>query len=387
MIAKSKTILNKERIFFIGFSLYLIQAFIRTTMYKEIIPFSILKLIKTIAIILVLVEIITDKYTIKKIIIIIGTLVFFGFSLMESTYSILLEYSILIIGAKDISFRKIVKIFFYIELPLLLITIISSQIGIIQDLVYYRSDHNTYRHSFGVVYPTDFVAHVFFLCLAYMYIKGRDVKWYQIVIISLIAIITYYLCDTRLDSICIAMLCLLGLQYKFNLIKYKNIIIKYGLIFSFLICEVISIYMTINYDPSNDIHFNVNDMLSGRLRIGNMMYNDYGVKMFGQYIEDHGWGGSLTFNYDVYNYIDCSYLRILLKYGLVISILITIINIIISIKFYKTKNYDLLLVSLLIAINSIVAQHYIDFSYNFLLLVYLAKLDDKNCIEEYINVD
>ncbi len=383
MTLRSKITLDKKMVFLIGFSLYLIQSFLQTTMYIKVIPSTIFRLIRLVSIALVMMKIMTDKYSINQLAIIFITLILFGFSLIESTYSILLEYTILIIGAKDISFNRIVKVFFKVELILLIITIISSNIGIIEDLVYIRSKNNKYRHSFGVGYPTDFVAHIFFLCLAYVYIKGKNIKWYNNIIICLIAIVTYYFCDTRLDSILIFVITIISLLYKYNKINFKNVFVKYGLVFAFLICEVVSIYLSINYDSTNEVYVQMNKLLSSRLRIGNMMYNDYGVNLFGQYIDDHGAGGSVVFQYDEYNYIDCSYLRILLKYGLLISIIITIINIFMAKKLYKTQNYYLLLLSLLISVNSMIAQHYIDFSYNFLLLVYLSKLDDNiNTISE-----
>ena len=377
MIRKSNIILDKEKMFLMGFSIYLIQSFLRTTMFTEMVPSILFNILRLLGIGLVLFKIIFDKYTIKKIAVIFITVIMFFFTLIESTYSILLEYAILIIGAKDVSFKKIINIYFKINMVLLLITIISSKIGIIEDLVYYRAKNDRYRHSFGVVYPTDFAAHVFFLCLAYFYLKGKNIKWYQILLVLLSAIFVYYYCDARLDAICIILVVLMSLVYKFNLINFKNWFIKYGLIFSFLICEILSIYLTINYNPSNSFYAKINDLLSSRLRIGNMMYDEYGIKIFGQKIEDHGYGGSLTFEYDTYNYIDCSYLRILLKYGLATSIILTLFNLIISKKMYRDQNYDILLILLLISINSIVAQHYIDFSYNFLLLAYLARLEDK----------
>lgn len=377
MVTKSKITLNKETIFLIGFSFYLIQAFLKTTMFREVIPSFLFSFIKLVGISLVVFKIGVEKYTVKKILILFITFIIFFLSFWKSTYSILLEYAIFVIGAKGISFKKIANLYFKINFVLLMITIISSQIGIIEDLVYYRKDKDKYRHSFGAVYPTDFAAHVFFLSLAYVYKKDKKITWYQIVCILTSALLIYQFCDARLDAICIVLVAFISLCNKWNVIYFKNFFVKYGLIFSFLICGALSLFLTINYDNSNEFYIKTNELLSSRLRIGNMMYHEYGIKMFGQLVEDHGFGGSLTFEYEVYNYIDCSYLRILLKYGLVSSILITILNIVISQKLYKTQNYNILLLLLLVSINSMVAQHYIDFSYNFLLLIYLANLENE----------
>lgn len=379
-----KTKYNKEEIFLIGFALYLVQAFLKTTMFKEVLPLKILSIIKYIGLVLVLYKIIDDKYTIKKILIILITFMAFCITLFQSTYSILLEYFILIIGAKDVKFRKIINLYFKISLLLLILTIISAKLGIIENLVYFRRSNGRYREAFGIIYPTDFAAHVLFICLSYIALRDKKITIIDIFLLIVVAILVYYYCDARLDAICIALTALVGWIYKYNLINFKNFFIKYGLIFSFLICEIISIYLTVNYTSSSSFYVKVNELLTSRLRIGNMMYEDYGIKMFGQVINDHGFGGELKFEYDKYNYIDCSYLRILLKYGLVVSFIITIFNIIISKKIYKSQNYIMLLIFFIVSINSIVAQHYIDFSYNFLLLIYLAEMEDENISIENI---
>ncbi|MCI8291274.1 MAG: hypothetical protein HFJ25_03350 [Clostridia bacterium] len=375
---------NKEEIFLIGFVLYLIQSFMRTTMFKEIIPVRIFSVVKYIGLIFVLYKIIDDKYTIKRILVIFMILTAFLVTLIESTYSILLEYFILIIGAKDVEWKKIVNLYFKTICILLILTIISAKLGIIENLVYFRKSNGRYREAFGVIYPTDFAAHVLFLCLSYIALKDRKITVIESLFIIGIALLVYYYCDARLDAICIMLAAFISFVYKWNLINFKNFFVKYGLIFSFFICEILSIYLTINYNSSSKFYTEVNDLLTSRLRIGNMMYEEYGITMFGQLIEDHGFGGNLKFEYDVYNYIDCSYLRILLKYGLAVSFIITIFNIIISKKIYKNQNYIMLLIFFIVSVNSIAAQHYIDFSYNFLLLIYLAKMEDENISIENI---
>ena len=132
---------NKEEIFLIGFVLYLIQSFMRTTMFKEIIPVRIFSVVKYIGLIFVLYKIIDDKYTIKRILVIFMILTAFLVTLIESTYSILLEYFILIIGAKDVEWKKIVNLYFKTICILLILTIISAKLGIIENLVYFRKSN------------------------------------------------------------------------------------------------------------------------------------------------------------------------------------------------------------------------------------------------------
>lgn len=376
MIQRNKKItLSKEDVFIMAFSLYYIQAFLRTTMFVNSLPNIFFSIMKFSSFFLVLTKILfMDKYSSKKIIRIISITCLFIFSTFFSSYRVLMEYLIFILGANEVSLRKVVKTYLVIGILLLIVTIICAKLGIIENLIYQREGKK--RESFGVCYPTDFVAHILFICMAFMYLKGKNMRWYNYLIITLIAGITYYLCDTRLDSGCMILAAVLDFIYNKNLIKFDMKFVKYGLIFSYIICATISIYLSVNYNKYSNFYKEVDKLLSSRLRIGNMMYNDYGVKLLGQQIDDHGWGGSLEFKYDKYNYIDCSYLRVLLKYGLVIFSIVMIANFVISIKLYKDGNYLELIIFTLIAMNSIIAQHLIDFSYNFLLLIYFSQINE-----------
>ena len=381
--------LNKERVFYIGFSLYLIVAFIRTTMFIDIIPSIFLKFLKYLELAFIFCKIIfMQKYSKNKLIIAICCGFIFLLSFCFSTYRLLLEYLLIIIAAKDVPIKKIIKIYLIIVIPMLIITIVCSKLGVIENLIYSRN--GKMRQALGVNYPTDFAAYIFFITLAYIALKDGKMKLHNYLVILIIAILVYELTNARLDviSIFIVLFLLFINQLKINLFKTK--IIKYFFICSFLLFSFMAIFFTINYNPDNSNYVLADKLFSGRLRIGNKMYNEYGIKMFGQEIDDHGWGGDLEENYEYeeYNYIDSSYLRIILKNGLIVFILIMISNLYLCYKFYNNKQYIMLIVCFMISLNSLVAQHYTDFSYNFLITAYMARLPQKNenKLEEQKNV-
>ena len=367
---------RNEQIYIIAFSLYLFQSFVTTTMFTAIIPSLFLTFIKWFAVILVFIKIFMEKYSSKQFIIISITSILIIISALVSTYNNLCIFLIFIIGAYNIPLKKIVKTYFYLCLMLLIITMISAKLGIIEDLIYIRNGKS--RNSFGIVYPTDFAAHVFFLMVAYIYLKGKNINLYNYLTLILISLLVYFFCYTRLDVACMVLLIIISIIYKKNKLNFNNKLIKFLLVFSFSICAFIALFLTFNYDYKNETYAKIDQFMSGRLTIGRMMLNQYDIKLFGQEINDYGYGGSLTFKHNTYNYIDCSYLRILLKYGLVTFSILIVLNVFYYHKLYVNGNYMLLLLMLLVAINSIIAQHYLDFSYNFLLLAYLTKVED-NC--------
>lgn len=381
---KIKIKLNKEQVFFIGFSLYLLANFLYTTMFTMVIPIILIKLIKYFGLLLILYKVVfMEKYHKKEIILMLVCGSIFAISFFASTYKNLLEYLLIIFGAKDISINKIIKNFLKIIVSFLIITIISSKIGLIENLTYIRN--NVKRQSFGIIYPTDFAAYIFYIVCAYIALKDGKLKVHHYVLIVIVSLIVYLLTNARLDILSIFIVLFLTFLSGLKIDWLKNKFVKYSLIYSFLICAFIAIFFTIKYNSTNKIYITFDNIFSGRLSIGNKMYNKYGVKLFGQKIEDHGWGKYSTedFKYDEYNFIDSTYLRIILKFGVIPFIVLVCSNIYLCFKFYNNKKYTLLFICMIISINSIVAQHYLDISYNFLIIAYMAKLSlDENIVNE-----
>lgn len=53
---------------------------------------------------------------------------------------LLLETGLFIIGARKIDYKKILKVYLAIEIPLTLITLMAARLGIIENLVYHRGE-------------------------------------------------------------------------------------------------------------------------------------------------------------------------------------------------------------------------------------------------------
>ena len=82
---------------------------------------------------------------------------------------LLLETGLFIIGARKIDYKKILKVYLAIEIPLTLITLMAARLGIIENLVYHRGEQ--VRMTFGFVYPTNFVSHLMFIIAAWIAIR------------------------------------------------------------------------------------------------------------------------------------------------------------------------------------------------------------------------
>ena len=369
-----------ELIYLTAFSTLLTVAMLKTTMFHVYISSTIMQIIRLISMSFLLVKIfILDKYSLKQLFIIAMIEVFMIAAWRLSGYSIMFELSCLVIAAKDVSFKKIVRNYFYIVVGIMIMAFIAMKFGWIEHIVYSRN--GKYRYSFGIIYCTDFAAHVFYSILAYCFIKNEKVKYYDVLLFILLGCFTYYYCDARLDSICIFIAAIFFLIYKLlkalkitSKLKFTKKITAAGLIFSVPAAALISIIPTIFYDPSNPTMLMINKISNNRLKYGKVGIDDYGFKLFGQYIKMRGNGGTNESVKD-YFFIDSSFLSIALRYGVLILIIVCCYYMAVNYRLFKSNRYILLVLIAIVAINSIVAHHFLDIAYNPFLVCLFANLD------------
>ena len=130
------------------------------------------------------------------------------------------------------------------------------------------------------------------------------------------------------------------------------------------------------YDSTNAVYARVNSLLSGRLRLGYQAIADYGVTLFGHPIEWIGFALG-TAPDKAYNYVDCSYLQVMLEYGVVFLILIVLLYSLAIRKAIAKKRYDLCWILLFILIFSITEPRLADLAFNPFVLAGVLNIEMK----------
>ena len=83
----------------------------------------------------------------------------------------------------------------------------------------------------------------------------------------------------------------------------------------------VSILATRLFDQENRAFSEINELFSGRLYLGQKGWDDFGLSLFGQTIDMVGFGGSIE-RPDNYFFIDCSYMNVMLRYGIVFLVVL-----------------------------------------------------------------
>jgi len=380
-VSDKKLVMTPTNLFCFAYAIWLIASIIfKVSMFSQILPHIIYTFVRIITLsILIIRELWVKKYSRVEFlgIAIIGLLFIIA---IRSDTMILIDIILFIFCARNVSFEKIIKLTFFIQVVLMIFIVGSSFTGIIENRIYLRSDGQM-RWSLGYTYTTFPSQLYFYMTLMYVYIKKESIKIWNVIFIILIGSFFYIQTDTKSPFYLVILFSIMAYLLKFSNQGMKNnignrILFKYCIPIAALIMILASIY----YSPSNELLLFINTLLSKRLTLGNRAVFQYGFSTLGQPIQ---WIGN-TIKYSnisaVYNYVDSSYLQIALNQGVILLTLICVGFVLIGRKAITTGNKYLCLVILAISVHSAFDPQLFNLCYNPFILA-LGYIFNKNFIK------
>ena len=273
---------------------------------------------------------------------------------------------------------------------MVLAAFVASMAGYIPNLQYVREGGSRIRNSFGIVYPTDFAAHILFMMFAYGYLRSEKLQIVEYLIGLTIVGCVYYFCDAR-NNVLGMLLFIIGFVLinicerlylgKATWEKTKKILSGLCCV-SMIVFMSVMILLTMLYSESNAIWMLFPQTVRSRLIMGQEGVLKYGIHLLGQKIPMVGAGGSTSWP-ENYFFLDCSYVYILLCYGLLMLILVLLIYFLISMK--NKSDLYLLYVIGVIAFVCMFEHHLTDLGYNPFTLALFATINKTYPKNEQIN--
>lgn len=299
-----------------------------------------------------------------------------------------LLYSLLILLLYDVDVDVILKTYVFIAGSIVIGIFLLSIIGLLPNLQFaqVRSSGLVIRNSFGFIYPTDFASHCFYLFIAWGYLLREKYIWLRAAVgVALSAFIIKF-CDARLNSmsILIAVIIFLVMYYT----KEKKFKVYYILPYSAAIFSSLMFYLSSHFSFSSPFFVKLNDFFSMRLFLGKNALDTYKLHLFGtNNVKFIGYGGT-TESVLSYNYVDSSYIQMLFYYGIVPVVLLVLVYVLSSRRFYKEGKMLFLSLLSLITINCMIEAFWIRPGYNIFMFTLFASLisikeinDEENKIE------
>lgn len=338
-----KKITKNELIFYFCYISFFIALFFEDMAFSNNFITPIIKSLKIIVILTLCFNTLNKKWGKKYLISFFGGLIVGGIILIFTGDFFFMLIVLLGFNSVSIDDIKIFKTSFYCCIFMSLITLTLFFVGILPDIISYRTDFSIeIRHSFGFNHNSILPLIFCYIFIYYVAIYQNKIRTIHIIIFLSIGIFLYMVCKSRnalISLIALSVICFL-LNNNFLRNKFHKIITFLSQ-WSLLICIIFSIipgflrYKKI-YMP---LWYRFDSIFTNRSLLSASAIQNYGIKLINNmsYSEYSG----LTVSVDSYIHrglvLDSGYLYILIRYG----ILILIFTYLILISFYKKNKNNI----------------------------------------------
>ena len=363
-------------LFALAYFPWVISWMFTSTHYKDILhPYGIIRVWNYIGVALLVVKLLTRRGKKLKfifftiIILIVGVIV----SRDNGNASFVFYSMFLIISASNLDIEKIIKQTLLCQIFSMGLVIGSSLIGIIPNEMVRTSAGGFVRYRYGLGYTYATFAPNFFLSIVIeifflKYKKKRKWKIWEITVLMLVNTILYDYTGTRTTFILVILMLLFALGSK--IFRNEKIYLKKLFSNIYIIMAVFSILTSALYSSSVSWMNNLNNLLSQRLRFAQQGLITWGVSFFGK---------SVSWDVDAasYNYVDSSYINILICYGILVFLIVIIGFTITTYNASKYNDIGLLFVLVIWAIRAVIDPQLFLIWFNpFMFYIGVAILDN-----------
>lgn len=233
-------------------------------------------------------------------------------------------------------------------------------------------------HAFGMGYRTDFSAHILYLVMSYAIIRGDKLTLAEYMTFVFDTFVVHRYAQARMNTACL-ILFLAGYAFLriYKEIKMETFNIPKWTMWVHIVCmagifAVIFVYSKVKKNVESSA-LNMLGSFYARLMYSLKGFEEYPIRFFGTNLPERGAGGLPDINQE-YFWLDVSYVRTILRFGLIILVIYIIIMTIASNKSIQKKQIYLSLGLTIIALASIIEHHATELSYNALIFAVFADI-------------
>ena len=268
---------------------------------------------------------------------------------------------------------------------------------------FYLGDNYVSFPTFNNFSSTDFAAHYFWIIAAFLWIRGKKITWCEIFAVGALDAMVYSMTGSNTSLIGISLLFFLTFGLKlwlsisqrshscekavpsdkkniviYSLTSISNNLIGFGIKYSYVIFAVVTILLTVFYNTGIPVFYMLNNMLHHRLGLGHKGIVEYGIHPFASGVRVYGSNSSID---GYYNFIDCSYVSVLVRGG-IIPLLFYVGSLTTIQLRHKKFLYGAALLAVC-ALSCVEEHHMAELPYNFFILLLFAdyNLDKKTGVD------
>lgn len=371
--------LKEEKLFLMAYSFWLVDAIIGITMWRSLPLINTMgDYLRKVGYCLLIVQFFSRKKYTRRDVVGIFMIILAGMLAYHSVYNRhIISAMILIYFSANVDYRKILKCTFLIQASFMTVTILASQLDVIEDVIW-QQENGRIRQSLGYDY-CGYPAHLLlFMTLIWFSIR-KKICLFEVALFLGLNTAIYLATDSRADYYLslVAMLgfWLIGRMRKYKAYPFIEFVIKFGC----GILAVFSIGVHFFFDANNKIMASINFALSNRLFLGKQAIQQYGFSLFGRVIHWFGQGSVRKHPERVYNYVDCAFLKELLSFGIVFLIVLIVAYYIVGKRLAEEKNYVLGWAMIVSFLYAVINAHLCMVQYNVFILMLGGLFTTEQC--------
>ncbi|WP_431061047.1 hypothetical protein [Weissella paramesenteroides] len=307
-----------------------------------------------------LISLCSPRIMIKELLFIICWFIVAVITFVTSQDLLVLANFLMIISVRVLTIPRVIKIVFWANLVSLIFSFAMYNLGWIRD----NTNGTITKHSLGLSHPNQLgaVLLVIILCSIYLFIHGST---QQKLLLTVLVVVLYLLLIYSGSRGALISAILSNFVLIIFYLKPKTL---------FLICLLVGVFFLIFslYSTGSSVYQSgsllnkLDGIFTNRIRMNNYFMSNYGVKALGQRIVYSG-GSDFMYHYD-YAYLDNGYLRNLINFGLLYSILFYTYYILIIKKIKELQMYSLFVVIIPLLIYGFIEEGFTSFLINMTLL-------------------
>ena len=235
------------------------------------------------------------------------------------------------------------------------------------------------HESLGIIYYTDCMAHWSFLYMLSFLAWPRRMTWWRAALYIGLIQVLFHFTGARTGWVCMMLFTILMFfldlffKDKDKLFCHKKMMNIAYLIF--IVGVLVSFGLVFVFGNKEEGETFLKGTMLIRQQLALMGLQKYPMHLFGNVIPEVGGGMGLPDSITPYFFLDCSYIRMSLMYGLVFFTCLIYIMTALAGRALKTKNLALLVMLVVVAIECISEHHMSDMTYNLLPVLYFMNWD------------
>lgn len=255
-----------------------------------------------------------------------------------STYTAFFTIVLVLISAKNVNIKNVIKFIYRATIVFVVLHVILYliyyvfKVGELEIWVRVMGDKKFNRHSFFFGHPNIFAMYVFWTLAMYYYVNYKKLNKIVYIFTAILIVYVYIFPNSRTGALVMAILLITTMLAKMNLFKLNKLNLIYIVT---VIGSIICIFMI-----SNRIVMIIDSILNTRISLGYIIYNKYGINLFGTDITKGTGVQAVNGKYfSSIKILDSLYYSLFLNYGIVAFAIMIFITLK-AIKYYTVNDNE-----------------------------------------------